>query len=348
MIREHKFSTDPITNNPKIPLDIGKPPLDKERVIKKNKKEDETPPEKSFEDMVNEKVKKDSSINFTGIKSTDDLIIKSEINKSSGIMGATLGRLFGTFLPFPQGSKFLGWLGDQEEEYVKNILPYKDPKTPEEQEENAKVIAQRIAGGVGTTITDTANILKSKITSSESNKIKRSNIMKINSNTFSLEKESYEELENVVKKIAEENGIEDVEEINIKISKEDGVVIFKQAKEKPKGESGDPMAAQTGGMGYSKGKKEKKNKSLGKTAGKDFGENYENLEEESGKPRDPSEPITEADIIMFENFPEGTLKDYFGEETYKKIQNFIKYKSQIDSIADKRKREFREKNKGLK
>lgn len=82
--------------------------------------------------------------------------------------------------------------------------------------------------------------------------------MKINSNTFSLEKESYEELEGVVKKIAEENGIEDVEEINIKISKEEGIVIFKQAKEKPKGESGDPMVAQTGGMGYSKGKKETK------------------------------------------------------------------------------------------
>jgi len=82
--------------------------------------------------------------------------------------------------------------------------------------------------------------------------------MKINSNTFSLEKESYEELETVVRKIAEENEIEDVEEINIKISKEEGVVIFKQARDKPKGESGDPMAAQTGGQGYSKGKKEKK------------------------------------------------------------------------------------------
>jgi hypothetical protein len=82
--------------------------------------------------------------------------------------------------------------------------------------------------------------------------------MKINSNTFSLEKEAYEELENVVRKIAEENEISDVEEINIKISKDEGIVLFKQAKEKPKGESGDPMAAQTGGMGYSKGKKEKK------------------------------------------------------------------------------------------
>ena len=178
--------------------------------------------------------------------------------RNAGIMGESLGRLFGTFLPFPGGSKILGWLGDQEEEYVKNMLPYKDPKTLEEQEENAKVLVQRIGGGVGITVSDIGNILKNKVTSSENNKIKRSNTMKINSNTFSLEKEAYEELETVVRKIAEENEIEDVEEINIKISKEEGVVIFKQAKEKPKGESGDPMAAQTGGMGYSKGKSKKK------------------------------------------------------------------------------------------
>ena len=50
--------------------------------------------------------------------------------------------------------------------------------------------------------------------------------MKINSNTIKLEKESYEKLEEVVKKIASENKIENVSGVQIKLSKENGVVKF--------------------------------------------------------------------------------------------------------------------------
>lgn len=50
--------------------------------------------------------------------------------------------------------------------------------------------------------------------------------MKINSNTIKLEKESYEQLETIVKKVAEENKIENVSGIEIKLSKETGVVKF--------------------------------------------------------------------------------------------------------------------------
>ena len=50
--------------------------------------------------------------------------------------------------------------------------------------------------------------------------------MKINSNTIKLEKESFEKLEEVVKKIASENEIENVKEIKIKLSKKSGVVKF--------------------------------------------------------------------------------------------------------------------------
>jgi len=50
--------------------------------------------------------------------------------------------------------------------------------------------------------------------------------MKINSNTIKLEKESYQKLENIIKKIASENKIENVENIEIKLSKNSGVVKF--------------------------------------------------------------------------------------------------------------------------
>ena len=50
--------------------------------------------------------------------------------------------------------------------------------------------------------------------------------MKINSNTIKLEKESYQKLENIIKKIASKNKIENVENIEIKLSKDSGVVKF--------------------------------------------------------------------------------------------------------------------------
>ena len=55
--------------------------------------------------------------------------------------------------------------------------------------------------------------------------------MKLNSNTIKLEKESYEQLESVVKKIASENKIENVSGIEIKLLKDSGVVKFKSAGE---------------------------------------------------------------------------------------------------------------------
>jgi hypothetical protein len=53
--------------------------------------------------------------------------------------------------------------------------------------------------------------------------------MKINSNTIKLEKESFEKLETIIKKIASENKIENVESIQIKLSKEQGIIRFKNA-----------------------------------------------------------------------------------------------------------------------
>ena len=50
--------------------------------------------------------------------------------------------------------------------------------------------------------------------------------MKINSNTIKLEKESYEKLETIIKKIAQDNKIENVSSIEIKLSKENGTVKF--------------------------------------------------------------------------------------------------------------------------
>ena len=50
--------------------------------------------------------------------------------------------------------------------------------------------------------------------------------MKINSNTIKLEKEAYEQLETIVKKIAQDNKIENVSGVEIKFSKDSGVVKF--------------------------------------------------------------------------------------------------------------------------
>jgi len=50
--------------------------------------------------------------------------------------------------------------------------------------------------------------------------------MKLNSNTFTLEGESYKELENIIKKIASENEIKDVMGVDIKLSKDEGLIRF--------------------------------------------------------------------------------------------------------------------------
>lgn len=50
--------------------------------------------------------------------------------------------------------------------------------------------------------------------------------MKINSNIVTLEKENYEKIENIIKKIASENGINEVESIQIKINSKEGSVNF--------------------------------------------------------------------------------------------------------------------------
>lgn len=58
--------------------------------------------------------------------------------------------------------------------------------------------------------------------------------MKINSTTFTLEKESYSELESILKKIASDNNIEDVAGISINISEDGGILKF--AISEPPGE----------------------------------------------------------------------------------------------------------------
>ena len=57
--------------------------------------------------------------------------------------------------------------------------------------------------------------------------------MKINSNTVSLTKESedFKALEEVIKKVASENGIEAVESIEISLSPEEGLIGFKTSCE---------------------------------------------------------------------------------------------------------------------
>ena len=50
--------------------------------------------------------------------------------------------------------------------------------------------------------------------------------MKINSSTIKLEKESYKELENIIKKIASENKINNIKNVEVKLSKDGGVVKF--------------------------------------------------------------------------------------------------------------------------
>lgn len=80
--------------------------------------------------------------------------------------------------------------------------------------------------------------------------------MKINSNTFTLEKEAYEELESIITKIAEDNDIDDIEEVQIKISSDEGVVSFKEARKRPAAPGGNPMTVAMGGTA----KKEKKKK----------------------------------------------------------------------------------------
>ena len=50
--------------------------------------------------------------------------------------------------------------------------------------------------------------------------------MRLNSNTVTLEKESHEKIEEIIKKIASENKIENVSGVQIKLSKENGIVKF--------------------------------------------------------------------------------------------------------------------------
>ena len=52
--------------------------------------------------------------------------------------------------------------------------------------------------------------------------------MKINSNTISLDREDYEKLEGVIKKIASDNGIENVNEIHLSLEPDKGMIIFKK------------------------------------------------------------------------------------------------------------------------
>jgi len=53
--------------------------------------------------------------------------------------------------------------------------------------------------------------------------------MKINSNTIKLEKETYSQLEKIIKKIASENKINNIKSVEVKLSKENGLITFKKA-----------------------------------------------------------------------------------------------------------------------
>ena len=56
----------------------------------------------------------------------------------------------------------------------------------------------------------------------------KESVMKINSNTFSINRESkeFQSIEDIIKRIASENKIENVEEVQIKLSKDEGMVKF--------------------------------------------------------------------------------------------------------------------------
>jgi len=53
--------------------------------------------------------------------------------------------------------------------------------------------------------------------------------MQINSNMFKLEKEAYSQVEDLIKKVAEEHNITDVDSVSIKLSKDEAILSFKTA-----------------------------------------------------------------------------------------------------------------------
>jgi hypothetical protein len=53
--------------------------------------------------------------------------------------------------------------------------------------------------------------------------------MKINSNKVVIEKEAHSELEQIIAKIASDNGIDNVEEVKISLTKDGGIISFKEA-----------------------------------------------------------------------------------------------------------------------
>ena len=54
--------------------------------------------------------------------------------------------------------------------------------------------------------------------------------MKINSNTIKLEKNDYENITNLIKKIADINNINNVETIKVNLTKDNGIISFKIAQ----------------------------------------------------------------------------------------------------------------------
>lgn len=58
--------------------------------------------------------------------------------------------------------------------------------------------------------------------------------MQINKNIFTLEKtsEEYKTIENILVKIAEEQGVENVKTATVSLSTEEGVIVFKEAEDK--------------------------------------------------------------------------------------------------------------------
>src|SRR5574343_1207654 len=75
-------------------------------------------------------------------------------------------------------------------------------------------------------------------------KMIRKVIMKINSNTISLEREEYAAVEEVIKKIASENKIENISEVRVVLSADSGMIKFKQAEGEDMGDGKEPITTE--------------------------------------------------------------------------------------------------------
>ena len=130
--------------------------------------------------------------------------------------------------------------------------------------------------------------------------------MKINSNIIKLEKESFEQLEEVIKKIASENKIENVEGVEVRLSKDNGVVKFKSAADSIPKEQMLKLLQQN----FPKGKF---------IDGEDWGgEDYKHTIIASGE-----EGSDEEGLTLFDNYAEDYEEKYYIMGVNKKIYELL-------------------------